>query len=82
MNPKLKNFEFLKDLTAKTPADYICIARDYLIKKYKDLNPNNESFVTETTERSQLSKNGSSIDDELYSFLNPIKSTNNRDENR
>ena len=74
MDPELKSFKFAKDITEKTSEEFISIARNYLIKKHKDLNQNVVNAFKTSTEINSQAKKNDSLEDELYNFLNPISS--------
>ena len=79
LDPEFKSFDFVVDLSDKQPDEFILIATNYLINKNKELNPNDCFIENETKEAPQVTN---SVEEELYSFLKPKSSSNNKGQNK
>jgi hypothetical protein len=79
LDPECKSFDFVVDFSDKQPDEFILIATNYLINKNKEFNPNDNFIENETIEASQVAN---SVEEELYSFLKPKISCQNKGQNK
>ena len=70
LDPELKNFDFVEELEEKSPADFILLARDYLLKKCSEINLGIVEAEKNSDEVNIL-RTKDSIEDDLNSFCKP-----------
>ena len=71
LDPELKSFDFVKQLTDKTADEFQLIAIDFLKEKHQEISPEDSTETALDKETSGSKKTNVSLENELFSFLNP-----------
>lgn len=71
LDPELKSFDFVKQLTDKTADEFQLIAIDFLKEKHQEISPEDSTETALDKEPSGSKKTNVSLENELFSFLNP-----------